>query len=212
MSELILYNEESYTRAEHSSCDHLQSKLAGHIAWLNLEGTDTPHFAEIQEFLHLHPLLVEDLNSSNQLPKFEVFGDLAFLSLQMFRRGKTGFVTEHLSLLVKDNLLISIQDHVAGDTFDSVRQRLENNYKRLAKNGIDYLFLLLVDAQVDEFMAVTDGYRKPIEDLEQAMAKKPAVSVMKRIEYNGHTDYKVSISMSTTQLHRPVNILEFPTS
>ena len=61
MSELILYNEESYTRAEHSSCDHLQSKLAGHIAWLNLEGTDTPHFAEIQEFLHLHPLLVEDL-------------------------------------------------------------------------------------------------------------------------------------------------------
>ncbi|MFN5250997.1 MAG: magnesium/cobalt transporter CorA [Bacteroidia bacterium] len=181
MSELILYNEESYTRAEHSSCDHLQSKLAGHIAWLNLEGTDTPHFAEIQEFLHLHPLLVEDLNSSNQLPKFEVFGDLAFLSLQMFRRGKTGFVTEHLSLLVKDNLLISIQDHVAGDTFDSVRQRLENNYKRLAKNGIDYLFLLLVDAQVDEFMAVTDGYRKPIEDLEQAMAKKPAVSVMKRI-------------------------------
>jgi magnesium transporter len=181
MSELILYSENSFTREAHTSCDHLQSKLNDHIAWLNLEGTDTSHFAEIQEFLHLHPLLVEDLNSSNQLPKFEVFGDLAFLSLQMFRRNKTGFITEHLSLLVKDQLLISVQDHVSGDTFDNVRLKLEHNYKRLAKNDVDYLFLLLVDAQVDEYMAVTDSYRKPIEDLEQAMAKKPAVSVMKRI-------------------------------
>ncbi|MCC7297699.1 MAG: magnesium/cobalt transporter CorA [Bacteroidia bacterium] len=183
MPDIIQYNDHGYEQMPHKACADLTLHNDGTITWLNLEETTGAEFNDLVSYLNLHPLLVEDLRSSLQLPKYELFEDLGYLSLQMIRRNPSTkmIVNEHVSVLIKGNLLVTIQEGIGGDVFENLRQKLKLNFKRISKNGIDYLFLLLVDAMVDEYLTIVDSYRSPVEDLELAMVKRPAVNVMKRI-------------------------------
>lgn len=183
MSNAITYHESGFSQAEYQNYDFTAEISAHTILWLNIDSTESAEFEALIAFLNLHPLLVEDLRSSTQLPKYELYENVGFLSLQMIRKHSAGrpAIREHMGILVIDNMLFTVQDKIQGDVFEGVRQKLKINYKRLAKNGVDYLFLSLVDALVDEYMSVVDSFRNPIEELEQAMVKRPGVSVMKRI-------------------------------
>lgn len=183
MSSVITYHESGFSQAEFEKFDFTAKQEANTLLWLNIDGTNSEEFDDLVTHLSLHPLLVEDIRSNNQLPKYELFDNLGFLSVQMIRKHSLNrpAIREHMSILIKEDVLVSIQDNIHGDVFDGVRQKIKLNYKRVAKNGIDYLFLSLVDALVDEYNSVVDSFRVPIEELEQAMVKRPGVSVMKRI-------------------------------
>ncbi len=155
----------------------------GMYRWINLEGRDLPDFQAMVGTLDLHPLMVEDMHNQSQLPKFEAFENISFLSIQMVRRhgiSKEAF-TEHLSILVGSNFIITVQENQLGDVFENVRIKLKNNAKRVAKNGIDYLFLSLVDAIVDEYLHAIADLRQPIEDMELQMVRKPGLNFMAKI-------------------------------
>jgi magnesium transporter len=181
---LIKYSEGEQTEIHAPTFMELYQQFdAGCVNWLDIETRSFPDFDEMVKTLNLHPLLVEDISSKAQLPKFEVFDDLGFLSLQMIHRHHITRepYREHVSLLLGSNFIICIQENKVGDVFDHVRQKIRLNYKRIAKNGTDYLFLSLIDAIVDEYMATLETYRAPIEDLEVTMVKRPGINLMVKI-------------------------------
>jgi magnesium transporter len=184
MVTLIQYSDsEQFEKADISFSEAWAARTPTSLSWINLPGTHDPDFEALTQTLDLHPLLVEDLKNKSQLPKFEAFDNISFMSLQMLRRHsvtKAPF-SEHVSILIKENTVITVQEDKAGDVFDNVRQKIKVNFKRVSKNGIDYLFLSLVDAVVDEYLAVIDSYRVPMEDLEITMVKRPTAHVMQTI-------------------------------
>lgn len=184
MPELIQFSESDYLdRGEMSMKDCLEAVHPDMINWINLEGTEGPDFDLMVEQLHLHHLMVEDIRNRFQLPKFEHIDHISFLSLQMIHRHPISheILNEHLSILVGDRTVFTVQEKKAGDVFNNLRNRIKLNHKRLARNGVDYLFLAFVDSVVDEYLAIIDGFRLPIEDLEMTMVKRPTVVVMKKI-------------------------------
>ncbi|MBL7812085.1 MAG: magnesium/cobalt transporter CorA [Bacteroidetes bacterium] len=189
MPELIRYSEAELQELRASGFGELYARFEpGCINWLNLETSAIADFELMVNELGLHPLMVEDILSKAQLPKFEMFDQVGFMSLQMiYRHGLTAMpVREHVSLLLGENYVISIQENREGDVFDHVRQKLRVNYKRMSKNGAEYLFLNLIDAVVDEYLAMLETYRAPIEDMEVTMIRKPAYNLLPRImEYKG---------------------------
>lgn len=153
------------------------------VNWINIEGTTGPDFDLLVDTLGIHQLMVEDIRNRSQLPKFEVFNNLSFLSIQMIQRHPATLEVsnEHLSILLQNQLIVTVQEDLKYDVFDGIRQKIKLNYKRMAKNGIDYLFLSFIDAIIDEYMATVNSFRQPIDDLEITMVKRPTLNTMKLI-------------------------------
>lgn len=184
MPSVLQYSETGCTETTHTGfADLWTNRPATGLTWINMEQSETEAFQQLSTTLDLHPLLVEDIHSKAQLPKFEPFDNLSFLSIQMVRtRAITQEIfTEHLSILVGDNFIITLQDNKEGDVFDNLRQKIRNGYKRLYKNGIDYLFLSMVDAVVDEYLAVLNRLRIPVEDMEITMVRRPQLNFIPKI-------------------------------
>lgn len=184
MPTLIQYNEKEFAEQSGQTMEAcLAAQRQDMVNWISLEGTEGPDFEAKAEHLGLHHLMVEDIRNHRQLPKFEYVEHVSFLSLQMIHRHPVSheILNEHLSILVSGKTVFTVQEKKAGDVFDNLRNKLKMNYKRLGRNGVDYLFLAFVDAVVDEYLAIVDGFRVPIEDLEMTMVKRPSLSVMKKI-------------------------------
>lgn len=185
MPQIIQYSEagfsESQSEQSFAECWALVSDDT--LNWINLEGTNDADFDALVATLELHPLMVEDMRSKSQLPKFEVFDDISFMSVQMLQwrplRGE--YFTEHVSIIIGKNFVITVQDDKEGDVFDPVRNKIHNNFKRIAKNGVDYLFLSFIDTIVDEYTSGISRIRQPLEDIEVTMIKRPKVNLMSRI-------------------------------
>lgn len=179
------YTENAVLESKHQLFEDVwNERVSGAITWINLSSDKIEDFEKMVTILDLHPLMVEDIHHKSPLPKFEMFEELGFLALKMLRLHPLShqLLVEHVSLIVGSNYVISIQDGHNGDVFDHVRSKINLNHKRMFKAGHDYLFLSLVDAIVDEYLAVVETYRGPIEDLELMVVKKPAMNFMPNIQ------------------------------
>lgn len=185
--ELIVYDEGGTTSATCESFHEAwNARRKGALHWIDLGSERTPDFNSVVSELQLHPLMVEDIEHRPALPKFEMFDDLAFLALKMLRIHPISHlhITEHLSVIMGSDFVITIQENMDGDVFTALRNKISLNYRRMHTHGIAYLFLCIVDAVVDEYMAAVEAFRSPVEDLEQAMVKRPGFNLMPRIMEN----------------------------
>lgn len=175
--ELIVYEEGGSTSASYESFyEAWTARRSGAMHWIDLGSERIPDFNSLVTELQLHPLMVEDIDHRPALPKFEMFDNLAFLALKMLRIHPISHqhITEHLSVIMGSDFVITIQENTEGDVFSALRNKISLNYRRMHTHGIAYLFLCIVDAVVDEYMAAVEAFRSPVEDLEQAMVKRLA--------------------------------------
>ena len=130
---------------------------AGKIKWVDIQGLgDGNAIREAGDLLKLHPLTVEDMVHLNQRPKVEEFDEYLYVVLRAVRMEGEGKVdNEQLSLVLKEGLLLTIQEHT-GDGFEPVRRRLREGKGHIRRGGADYLvpipkrpFLSTVSASVD---------------------------------------------------------------
>lgn len=181
---LIRYSENDYQTDdfEHMA-DAWSLKQTQHINWFDLVSEQSAAFTELSAALNLHPLMVEDIQHKSALPKFEMFDDLAFLSLKMLRLHPISrhHITEHVSIIMGADFVVTIQENAEGDVFQPLRNKIRLNHRRMSANGTPYLFLCVVDAIVDEYMAAVEAFRAPVEDLELSMVSRPSYNLMGKI-------------------------------
>lgn len=185
MIDLICYSENEAVEQHFDSFEKAwNARKPDTLTWINLASDEIGDFRFMVDKLDLHPLMVEDIHHRSLLPKFEMFEDLGFLALKMLRLHPLShqLVVQHVSFIVGEDYIISILDGQDGDVFGHVRSKINLNHKRLFKAGNDYLFLSLVDAIVDEYMAVVETFRPPVEDLELLVVKKPGMNFMPKIQ------------------------------
>jgi magnesium transporter len=141
------------------------------VVWVNIDGL---HQVEVLENLGqvfgLHALVLEDILDINQRPKVEDYSDYLYLVLKTLHYDETAHqvLTEQVSLIVGNNLVISVQEK-AGDIFEPVRRRLQRNNSRLRRDGADYLAYALLDTIVDNYFVVLDKVGENIERLEEEL-------------------------------------------
>ncbi len=171
--ELIDYSESSY---EVKSIENIEDcavyKDKPSVTWINIEGIhDTSIIEKTGKIFGIHPLLLEDILNTNQRPKAEDFEDYLFFTLKMlhFDEAKKEIGFEQVSFILGQNYIISFQEGIAGDLFDSIRERLKNNKGTTRKKGADYLVYLLIDAVVDNYYQTIERLDATIEQIEEAV-------------------------------------------
>lgn len=142
------------------------------VSWINIEGIhDTKIIEKTGKLFRIHPLLLEDILNINQRPKAEDFDDYLFFTLKMlhYDKAKKEISFEQVSFVLGKYHVISFQEGLEGDLFDSIRDRLKANKGTIRKKGADYLAYLLIDAIVDNYYEVIEQLDETIEELETSI-------------------------------------------
>jgi magnesium transporter len=173
---VIDYDEQQVTEKPVGSIEEcLPFKQTPTVTWVNIDGLHEVQVIEkLGKAFDLHPLILEDVLSTGQRPKFEDYENCAFVVLRMlsYRDEEAMVESEQVSLVLGSNFVISFQERV-GDVFDPVRDRIRNGKGRVRKMGADYLMYSLLDAIVDSYFGILEKVGDRIEGLEDELISDP---------------------------------------
>ena len=180
------YDENSFQEKHVDNVEEcFQFKTTPTVSWVNIDGLhDISIIEKIGENFDIHSLVLEDILSTGQRPKFEDMEKYLFVVLKMlYFDDKTQTVlSEQVSIVLASNYVISFQENI-GDVFDPIRNRIRNAKGRLRKMGADYLMYTLLDAIVDNYFGILEKLGDKIESLEEELVGDPTEKVLKQI-YN----------------------------
>ncbi len=145
------------------------------VTWINIDGLhNVAILEELGNQYDIHPLVLEDVLSTNQRPKIENYEDYLYLVLRMvtYSEAQEQIEDEQFSLILGSNFVLTFQEKPE-DVFDAVRKRLQNPKGRLRTHGPDYLAYALLDAIVDHYFIVLEGIGEQIVTIEQNLMDDP---------------------------------------
>ena len=172
--EAVVYGIESFTQFEKLTSQEAFNLVKDDVVvWINVVGLhDTSVIAEFGTLFGLHPLLQEDILSTDQRPKFIPEDQhLAFiLKMLKVHEEKKTVHTEQISIVAGKNYLISFQED-RDDVFDPIRQRIIQPTTKIRHRKSDYLAFALMDAIVDNYILAIEYLGNEIENLEDELSE-----------------------------------------
>jgi magnesium transporter len=99
-------------------------------------------------------------------PKFEDYDHYVVAIMKMLYYSNH-VQSEHLSIVLFEDTVISFQEPHGGDAFDIIRTRLRQGKGRVRKMSSDYLFYALIDATVDCYFNVLEKVGEKVELLDE---------------------------------------------
>jgi len=180
----IDYDEQSFQEKQVTKIEEcLKLKNTPTVSWINIDGIhDIELIEKIGKGFELHPLILEDILSTGQRPKFEDYEKYIFIVLKMlsFSGENQSVEVEQVSLILGPNYVISFQERI-GDVFEQVRDRIRNAKGRVRKMGPDYLAYGLIDAVVDNYFAILERLGERIESMEEEVVGNPTEKTVQQI-------------------------------
>jgi magnesium transporter len=155
------------------------------VTWVDVDGLhDIPLMEKFGKAFQLHPLLLEDVISTQQRPKVDDYGEVVFIVFRMLRYDSAEHVVtdEQVSLVVGRNFVLSFQEG-PGDVLDVIRERIRQNKGRVRRMGADYLAYAIIDAVVDNYFVVIEKLGDEVEKLEQQLIHKPQARMLQVLHH-----------------------------
>jgi magnesium transporter len=180
----IDYDEQSFQEKQVPGIEEcLKFKNTPTVTWINIDGLhDIELLEKIGTGFELHPLILEDILSTGQRPKFEDFEKYIFIVLKMisYNEENQSVEAEQVSLILGPNYVISFQERL-GDVFEQIRDRIRKAKGRVRKMGADYLAYALIDAIVDNYFVILERLGEKIESMEEEVVGDPTERTVQQI-------------------------------
>jgi magnesium transporter len=156
------------------------------VTWVNVDGLgDAEVLKELSELFGLHALALEDVVHVHQRAKVEEYEDHLFIVVRMLSLEER-LVDEQLSIFLGKNFVLTIQER-SGDCLNPVRERLRKSRGRIRQAGADYLAYAIIDAVIDAYFPVVDGYGERLERLDEELTVGNSPRLMEALhEIRGH--------------------------
>lgn len=150
------------------------------VVWIDVVGLgDADLVRVLGEEFGLHPLALEDVMHTHQRAKAEAYDDHLFLVFWLLRWSEQ-LEFEQISVFFGEGYILSFQER-PGDCFDPVRHRLRLGNGRIRGRGPDYLAYALLDAVIDSYFLLLDGYAERLEELEDRILEHPGMETASHI-------------------------------
>ncbi len=182
---IITYDGKDLTEKNRLIAAELSSKLDEKKSWINIEGiSDKSSMETVRDLFKISPLIAADIMHTGTRPKANTFDSGIYVTMKMlmYEKERNIILSEHLSLIISGNYLISFQE-AEGDVFGPVRERLNDSKARIRNSGVDYLAYSLMDSVTDNYIAILQNLAEKIEDVEEELLDSPDEDVLKQIIY-----------------------------
>jgi magnesium transporter len=153
------------------------------VNWVNVDGLhDVEIVRKVGDYLNIHPLVLEDILTTDQRPKIEDFGRYLFVVVKTLSHDAADgdVVGEQISLIIGSNYLISFRERES-DIFSLIQDRLQKPNGRLRQTGPDFLAYALLDAIVDNYFVIFEKIGEEIENLEDELVSNPTPETLQEI-------------------------------
>lgn len=154
------------------------------VSWIDLQGLGSEEVLQrLGKVFHLHPLMLEDVVNIPQRAKMEDYPDQLLIILHMItpKPDGKGFISEQVSFILGQHYLLTVQEEPETDVFEPVRQRIHKNKGMIRSQGVDYLTYALIDAIVDGFFVVLEGYGERLTELQDEVVDDPTSNTLDKI-------------------------------
>lgn len=135
--------------------------------WIGLLEPDAELLRKIQKKFSLHDLAVEDAFRAHQRPKIDNYGSSLFIALRTALREGEAVAYGETHIFAGKGYVITVR-HGASRPYVEVRERCEA-VPEMLKKGEDFVVYALLDAVVDHYFSVIDGYRQQVEIIESGI-------------------------------------------
>ncbi|CAF3295218.1 unnamed protein product [Rotaria socialis] len=170
---VFFYNEETFQEACYRSIEDIREIKTNECLWIDVTGVhDHDLIARLGQRFNIHPLVVADIETTEQRTKLDVFEDTLFLVGKMIYPDIEQQIThiEQISFYLKENILITFQEK-SKDIFEPIKNRIRQNKGRIRRSKIDYLFYSLMDRIVDQYMDVLDIIGTKVESIDHQLMR-----------------------------------------
>ncbi|MHB8535205.1 MAG: magnesium/cobalt transporter CorA [Sulfuricaulis sp.] len=153
------------------------------VTWINVTGLhEVERLTQLGNTLGLHPLVLEDILSTDQRPKSEDYGEYLYIVLKALGHGDAGneITSEQISLILGRNFVVSFLEGDSG-IFNVVKERILKNPARIGKLGADYLAYALMDTTVDNYFTIFENLGDRIEALQESLIARPAPETLRTL-------------------------------
>lgn len=142
------------------------------LLWIDVQGLANIELIQaIGQLFGLHSLVIEDVVNVAQKPKAEVHDDDYIVVIMREPCGGPPFDSEQVGIVFGPNFVLTFQERHA-DIFDPVRKRLIEGSRNMSEIGAPYLGYSLIDAVIDGYFPILEGYGELTETLEQRVLDK----------------------------------------
>ncbi len=178
------YDEQTFQEKQADSIEEcFQFKDTATTTWINIDSIEEiPIIEKLGRAYDLHPLILEDIVTAGQRPKFDDYGKYAYIVLKMLSYNDVNHMveSEQVSIVLGPSFVISFQERI-GDIFDPIRDRIRAAKGRVRKMGADYLAYSLIDAIVDSYFGILEKIGEKVEMLEDELIDHPMESTLRQI-------------------------------
>ena len=169
---VINYHRDDMVEAQAASIQEAMEYCSDDsVTWVIIEGlADVDVVEAIGAQFNIHRLVLEDILSTHQRPKFEEYEDYLFLVLKGLISRDAGFMVEYeqISLLVMEHVVFTFKEK-QDDLLLPVRQRIRTSKGRFRSQGPDFLAYSILDAIIDQDFVLMDSLDEAIVALEDAL-------------------------------------------
>lgn len=150
-----------------------------HTHWIKINGLgDMQLIEEIGTHLSINTLVLEDISSTHQRPKFEEYDEYVFaVSRIIFINKDNEIVNSQFSAIVKDNLIITFEDDYS-DRFEMIKTRLNAGKGIIRTAGPGYMLYALTDIIIDQYFVKLGTIGDQLDELEDKLYDKADKTVM----------------------------------
>ncbi len=169
--DIIDYSKDDYERFEtYNIEDVTKYEDSSRITWINVNGLgNSEDIITLGNHFELHPLIQEDIVTTNQRPKIDEYEDYLFIVFKMLHYNENEQLTnEHVSMVMGKDYVVTFQES-EGDVLGELRDRLEHGKGRIRGSGADYLMFAILDAVVDNYFMVIEFLSNKVELLEDKL-------------------------------------------
>jgi magnesium transporter len=144
------------------------------FVWVALRDATDAELAAMQKQFDLPELAVEDMRHGHQRPKIEEYGDSLFCILHLLEKEKGGeeIHVGELAIFAGPDYVLSVRNR-GEQSFLGVRARCEREPEML-RLGSSFVLYALMDAVVDRYFPLTEGFEVEIESIEDKIFQRDA--------------------------------------
>jgi magnesium transporter len=169
---VINYNIDSIEEHTIESVEQLLAyRLSDMVTWVVIEGlSDADLIGKIGDMFDIHPLVLEDILTTHQRPKFEEYDHYLYIVLKSLSSHSEQFTVrdEQISILVLDHFVFTFKEK-SDELFLPVMQRIKTSKGHFRSMGADYLTYAILDVIVDNLFILIDSLDETTLTLEDSL-------------------------------------------
>jgi magnesium transporter len=183
---VIDYSAEHVEKRQIANLDDiLKYQGSESVTWVIIEGLANAELVgRLGELFAIHPLVVEDILTAHQRPKFEEYEHYLYIVMKSLLSENEYFAVddEQISILLLEKIVFVFKEKT-DELFHPLVQRIEKSKGRFRSMGADYLAYAILVIVVDRLFVLIDSLDEAINSIEDALiGSEPSRDILLTIQ------------------------------